>query len=305
MGALQSRDTNALTNIFSSSEHLRYIGSDVDEVWAGDLFRAGYGDHVGEIPPFTLNQTHIEAHECGPAGWVTWLGEINFDGMPAGAPYRFSWVLVLEDGAWKVTHMHVSCPKSNVEVMGVEHTAFDRLIEAAKDGYDRIDDEGTATVMFTDIVNSTSIAGTVGDRAWASIIRDHLETSSKVITDNGGRVVKTLGDGTMSTFASARGAMSAAKTLQTRVGATDGEPKLQLRVGIHTGDVVSSDGDFFGTVVNKAARIASSANPGQILVSDATRAMVGDNGEFELESPISVALRGIEGNHSISTLKWA
>ena len=77
---------------------------------------------------------------------------------------------------------------------------------------------------------------------------------------------------------------------------------LKVRIGIHTGDIIQSNGDFFGTVVNKAARIASSASPGQILVSDATRSMVEGSVEFTFESPITVALRGIEGNHSISTL---
>ena len=159
--------------------------------------------------------------------------------------------------------------------------------------------------MFTDIADSSSIANSVGDRAWAVAINKHLEAVSEVIEENDGNIVKTLGDGTMSTFSSARAGMIAAKAIQILVTNSQREPQLEIRIGIHTGDVIKSNGDFFGTVVNKAARIATSANPGQILVSDATRSMVESGGEFEFESPISVALRGIAGNHSISTLQWA
>ena len=123
-----------------------------------------------------------------------------------------------------------------------------------------------------------------------------------MIEENGGNIVKTLGDGTMSTFSTARNAMIAAKTLQNLEAEEIDTFVLKVRIGIHTGDVIQSNGDFFGTVVNKAARIAASANPGQILVSNATRGMVEGRAEFKFESPITVALRGIEGNHSISTL---
>jgi class 3 adenylate cyclase len=76
-----------------------------------------------------------------------------------------------------------------------------------------------------------------------------------------------------------------------------------LRIGIHTGSVVQTSDDFFGTVVNKAARIAALAAPGEIQVSDATRKMVGDTQDYRLANTRSVQLEGFEGEHIIHRLK--
>ena len=305
MNALKNKERGALTNLFSVSEHISYIGSSFDEFWSGKMLRDGYADHADEVPDFAIKSFEVEAFESNNFGWASWIGKLYFPETGNVCIQRFTWVFILEDGTWKIAHVHVSNPTSNIDKLGIEHRAFDALIQAANEGYNYISGEDTATVMFTDIADSSSIANSVGDRAWAVAIIKHLEAVSEVIEENDGNIVKTLGDGTMSTFSSARAGMTAAKAIQILVTNAQREPQLKIRIGIHTGDVIKSNGDFFGTVVNKAARIATSANPGQILVSDATRSMVESSGEFEFESPISVALRGIEGNHSISTLQWA
>ncbi len=305
LSALKNKERGALTNLFSVSEHISYIGSSFDEFWSGKMLRDGYADHADEVPDFAIKSFEVEALESNNFGWASWIGELHFPETGNVCIERFTWVFILEDGTWKIAHVHVSNPTSNIDNIGIEHRAFDALIQAANEGYNHISGEDTATVMFTDIADSSSIANSVGDRAWAVAINKHLEAVSEVIEENDGNIVKTLGDGTMSTFSSARAGMTAAKAIQILVTNAQREPQLKIRIGIHTGDVIKSNGDFFGTVVNKAARIATSANPGQILVSDVTRSMVESSGEFEFESPISVALRGIEGNHSISTLQWA
>ena len=81
------------------------------------------------------------------------------------------------------------------------------------------------------------------------------------------------------------------------------EPKLEVRIGIHAGDVIQSKGEFFGKVVNKAARIASLAKPGEILVSDVACAMVSSRSDFRFAEPVTVALRGLEGRHSITSVR--
>ncbi|NNK16578.1 MAG: hypothetical protein HKP51_06710 [Sulfitobacter sp.] len=89
----------------------------------------------------------------------------------------------------------------------------------------------------------------------------------------GGRLVKTVGDGTMSIFTSAGRAVKEAGDRQRVVDDMDGEPKLTLRIWLNTGDIVEEGEGFLGTAVNKAARIASVADPGEIRVSDAARSM--------------------------------
>ncbi len=304
LSALQKKDRDALSNMFSESEYLRYIGTDVNEMWSGRLIREGYADHIDEIPEFKIEPSMVEAFECGGTGWASCIGELRVKGLENCFTERFTLVFVLEAGTWKITQVHASFPRSNLETIGVEHAAFDELIESAKENFSHSTTEGTTTVMFTDIVNSTSIASVVGDRVWASTVNWHINSLSEVIEENRGTVVKTLGDGTMSTFSSARGALSAARTIQRFVRDSQHEPEFQIRIGLHTGDVIQSEGDFFGNVVNKAARIASAADPDQILVSDITRVMVDSGADFRFGDPVLVILRGLEGSQSISELEW-
>jgi adenylate cyclase len=118
-------------------------------------------------------------------------------------------------------------------------------------------------------------------------------------------LVKTLGDGSMSSFGAASGAMRAAIAIQSAAAESNEEPTLKVRVGIHAGDLIRADGDFFRTVANKASRITGLAQPNEILVSDVARAMAGEHEEFEFGDPVSAALRGIERRHTISDLHWS
>lgn len=304
LDAIQNKDREALTNLFSKSEYLRYIGTDENEFWSGSLVREGYADHAEEIPDVTLTPSVVEAFECGNSGWAFCIGELRVAATGNRFVERLSLVFVMEEGGWKIVHAHFSFPRSNLETIGVKHSAFEELIKSARDTFEFSETEGTTTVMFTDIVGSTSIARLVGDRTWAATINWHVDSLTEVIEENGGQVVKTLGDGTMSTFPSVRGALSAARAIQKRVRDSQREPAFQIRIGIHTGDVIRSRGDFFGNVVNKAARIASAANPGQILVSEVTRVMVESSSDFGFGDAIPVALKGIDGDHAISTLDW-
>jgi class 3 adenylate cyclase len=113
-----------------------------------------------------------------------------------------------------------------------------------------------------------------------------------------------MGDGTMSSFPSARRALSAAQEIQRAMAAAGDEPRLALRIGLHTGEVVQAQDDFFGSVVNKAARIAASAGEGDIRLSDVTRAMIGAAPEFDFDGPETVLLKGLDGEHRLYRLGW-
>jgi len=301
--AVANKDGATVKNLLSSSDHLSYIGTAFDEYWSGSVLRDGFGDHIQEIPDLTQEELHIEAFECGEVGWSVWKGILKFSNMEQPAQLRVSMVFALENGHWKVVQHHGSNPSRNIDVIGIEHTVLDDLVSAAKEGFRQDQREGMASVMFTDIANSSVIADMLGNRAWASAIQRHLETVSGAISENDGTLVKSLGDGTMSTFDSARSAMNAAIAIQTLMANADSEPKLQLRIGIHTGDVIQTKDDFFGTVVNKAARIAGAALPKEIRVSQATQIMVGDAAGFSFTDATTVALKGLEGDHLIYCVK--
>ncbi len=302
--AVRDKDGAALFNMLSTSEHLRYQGSAHGEFWSGSLFRKGFPDHVAEIPDYDWQEHSLEAFECGPVGWANCVATLRFASNQRAMVHRFTFILHLEDGVWKMVHCHVSNPIPNMEKLGIEHKALDALVAAARDGFRQAQREGMASVMFTDIVNSSAIAEKLGDRVWTDAIQKHFELAREVIEAQSGTLVKSLGDGTMSSFSSARAALMAAADLQRRNATEKGEPPLQIRVGVHTGDVIQTDDDFFGTVVNKAARVAASAAPGEVCLSDATQLLVDGHEALTFGAPRSVSLKGLPGNHTVYSLRW-
>lgn len=301
--AITARDARAIDNMLSHSEHLRYQGTADNESWTGPVFRRGFVDHLREIPDFIFEEESIEAFQCGDIGWAHNLAYLSFDNGATRELHRFTFVLHVEDGVWRIVQCHLSNNRDNVDKMGVEHHVLDKLIAAAREGFRLDQREGLATVMFTDIVNSSAIADLLGDIAWTNRVREHFDEVADIIAAEQGQLVKSLGDGTMSSFPSARRALQAARAIQRNNAESETEPPLSLRIGIHSGDVVQTDNDFFGTVVNKAARIAAAATAGEIRVSEATVLMAGDRaGPYD--EPSEVSLKGLSGQHKLLRLGW-
>lgn len=300
--AVRLKDTQTLANMLSSDSALRYVGTDNNELWSGEIFRRGVGDHFREVPQFHYKDIQIEAFEHGSFGWALWHGYIHFPENDTLTMHRGTFVLALEQGHWKIVQSHISNPYSNMEKMGVEHAALEGLVQATKEGSLGLSNQGMATIMFTDVVDSAALADLIGDHEWHARIDAHLAEVTKIVTDTGGTLVKSLGDGTMSTFTSTRAALMAAKTIQSQVLQNDQTPAMRLRIGLHTGEVIENKGDFFGTVVNKAARINAAANPDEIRVSDATRIVLGRTKGFEFDDPKDVPLKGLEGMHRLYRL---
>ncbi|SDE74007.1 nuclear transport factor 2 family protein [Ruegeria marina] len=297
-------DGETVVHLFSDDAALSYFGSAQGESWRGDALRRGMEQYIGEVPRFHWDPQEIRGFECGSLGWVEW--EATIDGIETGqsARLRSTVILKLDKGSWKIVHVHNSIPVNNVEGFGYEARGFEELLDAALSTPYELGQSGIATIMFTDIADSTTIAQAIGDSLWADAVGRHLRLVETQIVESGGRLVKSLGDGVMSSFASARAALLAAQNIQQKNSAEPKEPKLQIRIGLHTGEVITSDADHFGTVVNKAARIAALAAPSDILVSDATRIMVGGSPEFQFAEQITVPLKGLDGEHTIFKLNW-
>lgn len=302
--AFRQRDARTIENLLSKDASLRFIGSDHGEYWTGDVLRAGMGDHVLEIPELTYEVELVEAFEKGSIGWGLWVGGMKFAGQEETYIHRISFVFALEEGVWRVAQIHCSNPTSNVEKLGVEVLAIEALAQQARDGF-RLDQKvGVATIMFSDIVGSTQLATTAGDRIWAARIASHLEDAEAIVTRHGGQVVKSLGDGVMSSFTTTPEALAAAQELQKRSTETEGEEAhLPLRIGLHCGDVIQTKDDFFGNVVNKSARIAATAGAGEVRVSDDVRMLATDQG-FAFASPALVPLKGFDGDQLTHLLVW-
>jgi class 3 adenylate cyclase/pimeloyl-ACP methyl ester carboxylesterase len=142
-----------------------------------------------------------------------------------------------------------------------------------------------ATVLFTDLVGSTERAAQMGDRAWASLLERHHSVARVAIRDHGGEPIKTLGDGMLATFTGPAQALRCA----SRVIAETGSLGLNVRTGVHTGELELADGDVAGMAVHLAARIMALAAGGEVLVSRTVRDLVigselrfSERGEHEL-----------------------
>lgn len=140
--------------------------------------------------------------------------------------------------------------------------------------HERAPDRVFATVMFTDIVDSTSRAAAVGDRRWSELLEGHHRLVRQQLERFGGEEVKTTGDGFLATFdGPARAIRCALKTIE----ATH-EISLPLRAGLHTGECERRHGDISGIAVHIGARIAGLAGPGEVLVSRTVKDLVAGSG---------------------------
>ena len=151
-------------------------------------------------------------------------------------------------------------------------------------------DRMLATVMFTDIVDSTKRAAEMGDRDWRSLIERHDELMRREIERHRGRAVKTMGDGFLATFdGPARGircAMSAREAVR-KLG-------IEIRAGLHTGEVEVIGDDIGGIAVNIGARVGAAAGPGEVLVSRTVTDLVAGSG-IAFSDRGAHALKGVPG----------
>jgi class 3 adenylate cyclase len=147
-----------------------------------------------------------------------------------------------------------------------------------------------ATVMFTDVVGSTELARSLGDRQWADLLESHNSRIRTELGRHGGREIDTAGDGFLASFTSPTQAIRCAKAMVRAVS----EIGVELRVGMHTGECEVVGDKLRGMAVHIGARVASQAGPGEILVSQTVKDLVVGSG-IELDDRGTHELKGIPG----------
>ncbi len=145
------------------------------------------------------------------------------------------------------------------------------------------------SVLFTDIVGSTSLAKTMGDKAWTSLLKQHDEHIRAAVEEYGGIEVKAMGDGFVTAFNMPGDAVACAQSARGRIL----DLGLQLRAGIHTGECELHGDDLAGIALHVAARIMDKAKGGDILVSrTVTDLMLGTDVTFSERGRFK--LRGLD-----------
>ncbi|MFN2590149.1 MAG: adenylate/guanylate cyclase domain-containing protein [Actinomycetota bacterium] len=156
--------------------------------------------------------------------------------------------------------------------------------------------EGIVTFLFTDIEGSTRMLQELGDR-YDVVQQEHQRIMREAIASGGGTEIRTEGDSFFAVFESPTRAVHAAVAAQRGLAAAvwpHGEP-LRVRMGMHTGEGRVRNGDYLGLDVNRAARISAASHGGQVVMSDATRALI------EHDLPEGVAVRDL-GQHRLKDL---
>ena len=162
--------------------------------------------------------------------------------------------------------------------------------------------DGTVTILFSDIEGSTVLNERLGDVRWLELLREHNRLVRDHVQSCGGFEVKSQGDGFMIAFPSARRAIECALAIQEAVAAElEGHPDgpVRVRIGLHTGEAIREEADFYGKNVVVAARIADQARGGEILVSSVVKQLTESAGDVGFDDAREVKLAGLDGTHAV------
>jgi eukaryotic-like serine/threonine-protein kinase len=168
--------------------------------------------------------------------------------------------------------------------------------------------DGTVTIMFSDIEDSTVLTERLGDRRWLELLTRHNEIVRRYVAAHAGYEVKSQGDGFMLAFSSAGEGIQCAIDVQRDLaehGERNPEEQLRIRIGLHTGETLRAEEDFFGKNVILAARIAARASGGEILVSSLLREIIGTTRDFEFASEQELELKGLTGRYRVFAVRWS
>jgi class 3 adenylate cyclase len=187
-----------------------------------------------------------------------------------------------------------------VELSGDGTTIFSGDVDEAADEIEAFltgtrppprSDRILSTVLFTDIVGSTDRAAAMGDRDWRELLERHHRLLRSLLLRFGGREVHTAGDGFLATFDSPRRAIECAQAAGASVRALG----LEIRAGVHTGEIELSGTDVQGIAVHIGARIAALAGAGEVFVSSTVKDLVTGSG-LRFEDRGLHQLKGVPGD---------
>lgn len=190
---------------------------------------------------------------------------------------------------------------------GSVEAVADRVSEERPDLASFAAPDGTVTILFSDIEDSTALNAKMGDARWMQVLREHNRIVRREVRANHGFEVKTIGDAFMVAFQSAKQAAQCGIGIQAAFWKRNqtADCPIRVRVGLHTGELVREEDDFYGRHVNFAARVASQAAAGEVLVSSLFRDVVEPSGEFRFESRGKRALKGFAGKHQVFAVTQA
>ena len=210
---------------------------------------------------------------------IVLLKEGDRDGPWGGA----EWVAQQIPGA-----RYVEIPGPEHFLMAADTAAFDAIDRLAAEvrSEEAVFDRFLASVLFTDIVGSTATAASLGDRGWSDVVQKHHATVRAMLARYGGSEIDTAGDGFFASFDGPARAVHCALKIKEAVRPLG----VEIRAGVHTGEVQIVDGKVAGLAVSIGSRVGAQASPSEVLVSQTVKDLVAgsgltfeDSGEYELK----------------------
>lgn len=193
-----------------------------------------------------------------------------------------------------------------VKLPGADHLSFvgdqDAILDEIEEFVtgtrrERAPERVLATVLFTDIVDSTSHAAAAGDRDWRRMLERHDELVRRELTRFRGREIKHTGDGFLASFDGPARAVECASAITNRVRGIG----MEVRAGVHTGECELRGDDMAGMAVHIGARVGASAAPGEVLVSSTVKDLVVGSG-LSFEDRGAATLKGVPGEWRLYAL---
>ena len=207
--------------------------------------------------------------------------------------------VVLDDGqsleipggsAYEIPSGHDASVVGDEPFVTLEWTSANVVGMGVEGGNERI----LATVLFTDIVNSTATLEAMGDARWRDVLGEHNRRMRDLLNRYRGREIDTTGDGFLALFDSASRAVRSGQAMAADATAMG----IAIRVGVHTGEVELVGDGARGLAVHAAARVLATAGAGEVVVSEATRALLEGSG-IALEDAGIHELKGISGERRL------
>jgi class 3 adenylate cyclase len=244
-----------------------------------------------------LEVTEIEGFENRDSGWAAARGTFQFGGAQA-IDFRFTGVLELERGHWRFVQTHMSVGLPNQDAVGLTFTTgLDELSADVSAEHPFLGGmaapDGTVSIVFTDIQESTVLAEQLGDHRWVDLLHWHHRGVVEATASRRGFVVKSMGDGFMLAFSSASDAVGCASQIVTGVDEGWNGVAISIRAGIYSGDAVRDVDDFYGHTVTVAARVAAAAIGGEVLATQVVGELTRGR-PFSWGPPRILQLKGIK-----------
>jgi pimeloyl-ACP methyl ester carboxylesterase len=265
----------------TEEEFEAYIAT-VDENWGQRARFAGrLAPSLGSPPWYGEWWCRLQSNSCTPGGWKA-FARMAFDiDVRHVVPHIKVPTLIyhtvgdlmcsVENGRWLARHIdgakYVERPGADHLMWAEEADPFiaelREFITGERDAQPATVERVLATVLFTDIVGSTRRAAQLGDRRWRELLLEHHRVVRDAVARHQGQEVDMAGDGVLATFDGPARAIACARAIRAEVAPLG----LDVRAGVHTGEIDRLESGIAGIAVHTGARVAAAAGPGEVLVS--------------------------------------